>query len=145
VQIAAEQCPAGSVYGHVTATSPLLDYPLQGPIYLRSSSHELPDVVLALRGPPSQPVEIDLDGRVDSVNGGVRTSFETVPDAPVTKAVVTLQGAKKGLFENSTDICKGTHRASLKLTGQNGKAYDSRPLLRARCAKDPKKGKPPRH
>jgi hypothetical protein len=141
VQFAADQCPPGSVYGHVKAITPLLGYTLQGPIYLRSSSHELPDVVAALKGPPSQPIEIDLDGRVDSVNGGVRTTFETVPDAPVTKAIVTLQGAKKGLFQNSTNICKGTHRASLKLTAQSGKLAESQPLLKADCGKSAKKKK----
>src|SRR5436305_6489163 len=39
-----------------------VDYPLKGPAYLRSSTHELPDLVIALHGPPSQPIEIDADG-----------------------------------------------------------------------------------
>jgi hypothetical protein len=145
VQFAANQCPAGSVYGHVKAFTPLFDYPFEGPIYLRSSSHELPDVVAALRGPPRQPIAIDLVGRVDSINGGVRTTFEQVPDAPVTKAIVTLQGAKKGLFQNSTNICAATYRASLKLNGQNGKVHDSRPVLKADCPKAKGKGKSKGH
>jgi hypothetical protein len=135
VQFAANACPAGSVYGHVKAFSPLLGYPLQGPIYLRSSSHKLPDVVAALRGPAFQPIEVDLDGRVDSVNGGIRTTFETVPDAPVSKAIVSLQGGKKGLFQNSTDICAKTYRATLALVGQNGKTHTEAPPLRASCPK----------
>jgi hypothetical protein len=141
VQFAANQCPPGSVYGHVKAITPLLDYTLEGPIYLRSSSHELPDVVAALRGPPSQPIEIDLDGRVDSVNGGVRTTFEQVPDAPVSKVIVSLLGAKKGLFQNSTNICKGNHSATLKLTAQSGKFAESKPQLKADCGKSAKKKK----
>jgi hypothetical protein len=140
VQFAANHCPAGSVYGHMKATSPLVDYAVEGPIYLRSSSHKLPDVVAALRGPARQPVEVDLDGRVDSVNGGIRTIFEVVPDLPVTKAIVSLQGGKKGLFQNSTNICKGTHRATLKLNGQNGKVADSKPNLIAQCPKGKGKG-----
>jgi len=133
VQFAANQCPAGSIYGHVRAISPLLDYPLEGPVYLRSSSHELPDLVVALRGPPSQPLAIDAVGRVDSVNGGLRVRFQEVPDAPLTKLIVTAQGAKKGLFQNSTNICKGTHRATLKLDAQSGKVYDTQPKLVAQC------------
>ncbi len=144
VQFAAKACPAGSVYGHIKAITPLLDSPLEGPVYLRSSSHELPDLVAALHGPPSEPVEIDLDGRVDSVNGGVRTIFAAVPDAPVTKATVTMQGAKKGLFQNSTNLCAAPHRATLKLDGQNGKAHDTQPLLKVSCPKA-KKSKGPRH
>ncbi len=133
VQFAASQCPTGSVYGHVKAVTPLLDYPLEGPVYLRSSVHKLPDAVLALRGPPSQPIEIDVVGRIDSINGGLRTTIETVPDAPLSKAIVTLRGAKRGLFQNSTHICKGTHRATLELNGQNGKTHDTKPLMKAEC------------
>lgn len=139
VQFAAGQCPAGAVYGHIKATSPLVDYPVEGPLYLRSSSHELPDLVAVLKGPASQPIEVDLDGRVDSVNGGIRTTFETVPDLPVTKAVITLQGAKKGLFQNSTNICRGTHQATAKLTAQNGKVITLHPKMRASCPKPKKK------
>jgi hypothetical protein len=144
VQFAAAQCPAGSIYGHIKAISPLVDYPVEGPLYLRSSSHKLPDIVAALRGPASQPIEVDLDGRVDSVNGGVRTTFETVPDLPVTKAIITLQGAKKGLFQNSTNICRGTHQATAKLSAQNGQVITLHPKMQADCPKTKKKGHPGR-
>jgi hypothetical protein len=140
VQFAAGQCPAGSIYGHVRVTSPLVDYPLEGPLYLRSSTHQLPDVVLALHGPAYQPIFLELPGRVDSVHGGLRVRFESAPDAPLTKAVLTAQGAGKGLFQNSTNICKGTHRATLKLDAQSGKVSDSQPKVVAQC-KGGKKGK----
>jgi hypothetical protein len=145
VQFAANQCPAGSVYGHVRALSPLVDYPLEGPIYLRSSNNKLPDAVAALHGPPSQPIEIDAVARVDSVNGGLRFTVGTVPDAPVTKVIITAQGAKKGLFQNSTNICRGEHRVTLRLTAQNAKTSDSRPLLQASCPKAKKKKKAHHH
>jgi hypothetical protein len=141
VQFAAEQCPAGSVYGHVRAFSPLLDHPLEGPLYLRSSVHKLPDVVLALRGPASQPIAIDAVGRVDSVNGGLRTRFEALPDAPITKVILSAQGAKKGLFQNSTNICKSVNRATLKLDAQNGKVHDTKPVIKAQCKGKGAKGK----
>ena len=142
VQFAANQCPSGSVYGHVRAFTPLLDFPLEGPVYLRSSSHQLPDVVAALRGPPAMPIALDAVGRVDSINGGVRTSFETVPDAPVSKVIIAMQGKKKGLFQNSTNICNGTHRVTVKMDGQNGKTHDTTPALKASC---PKAKNPQRH
>jgi len=138
VQFAVNQCPAGSVYGHVRAMTPLLSYPLEGPAYLRSSSHKLPDLVVALRGPAYQPIEIDAVGRVDSVNGGLRVRFDEIPDAPLTKLVVNTQGAKKGLFQNSTNICKGTHLATLKLDAQSGKVHDTQPELVAQCPKKDK-------
>lgn len=145
VQFAANQCPAGSVYGHVKAITPLFDYALEGPIYLRSSSHQLPDTVLVLKGPPNQPIEVDLDGRVDSVNGGLRFTFDQVPDAPVKKVIITAQGGHKGLFQNSTNICKDVFRATLKLDGQNGKVRDTKPQLKAQCPKASKGAKPGGH
>jgi hypothetical protein len=141
VQFAANQCPAGSIYGHVRAFSPLLDYPLEGPVYLRSSVHKLPDIVLALHGPPHQPLFFEAPGRVDSVRGGLRVRFQSVPDAPLSKVVLTAQGAKKGLFQNSTNICKGTHRATLLLDAQNGKVHDTKPVVKAKCKGKKGKGK----
>ncbi len=137
VQFAArEGCPAGSIYGRATAISPLLDRPLSGPVYLRSSSHPLPDLVAALDG----QIHVDLVGRIDSKNGGIRTTFDAVPDAPVSKFVLSMQGGKKGLLENSTDICRFANRATAKFDGQNGKIHDTDPPLRASCGAA-KKGK----
>jgi hypothetical protein len=129
VQFAADACPKGSVYGKARATTPLLDAPLEGPVYLRSSNNPLPDIVFALRG----QIDFDAVGRVDSHNGGIRTTFDAVPDAPLTKVVLEMQGGKKGLFVNSRDICKGANRATARLTAHNGKAHNFRPLLRADC------------
>jgi hypothetical protein len=136
VQFAADACPAASVYGHAMALSPLVDYPLEGPVYLRSSSHKLPDLVLALRGPASQPVEVDAVGRVDSVKGGIRTTFEGVPDLPVSKVVLSMAGAKKGLLQNSTNACRANFKATAEFDGQNGKIADLSPVLRnSKCGK----------
>jgi hypothetical protein len=134
-------CPPASVYGKAIAESPLVDYALVGPAILRSSSHKLPDLVIALHGPPSQPVQADVVGRIDSVNGGIRTTFEGVPDIPVSKFVLSMKGGRKGLLQNSTDICEGTHKASAKFTGQNAKTAELAPELRnGKCGKAKKRG-----
>jgi hypothetical protein len=44
-----------------------------------------------------------------------------------------MQGGRKGLLENSRDICRHPNRATVQMDGQNGKIADSRPLLRASC------------
>jgi hypothetical protein len=129
VQYAAGKCPAGSVYGYAKAFSPLLDQPLQGPVYLRSSDNQLPDLVASLDG----QIHIDLVGRIDSVRGGIRTTFERVPDAPVSRFELAMKGGKKSLLVNSTDLCQGQHRATVKMTGQNGKRRNSAPALRTKC------------
>lgn len=142
VQFAADTCPPGSVYGTVTATSPLLDYPLTGDVYLRSSDHPLPDMVLKLKGPATQPIEIDTVGRIDSKNGGLRTTFATVPDQPLSKVILRLPAGRKSLLENSTDVCRGKHRASVAMSGQNGRQVNSTVPLRAKC---PRRGEGGRH
>ena len=44
-------CPASSVYGHAKVWTPLLSQPLEGPVFLRTSDHKLPDLVASLHGP----------------------------------------------------------------------------------------------
>jgi hypothetical protein len=133
VQFAAKECPKGSIYGKAEAITPLLDQPLKGLVYLRSSNHKLPDLVAALRGPDTQPVEIDLDGRIDAIHGGIRNTFEMVPDAPVSTFVLRMKRGKKGLLVNSTNICRGKHRATVRMNGQNGKAHNFRTPVKANC------------
>jgi len=140
VQFAAKACPAASIYGHATATTPLLDKPLSGPVYLRSSSNKLPDLVADLNG----QIEVTLDGRVDTgKNDGLRNTFELVPDAPVSKFVLSMQGGSKGLLVNSENICKKPQRANVRLTAQNGKVSQTTPLIANSCgAKHKKTHKP---
>jgi len=128
------RCPKGSVYGHAKAWSPLLDEPLEGPVFLRSSNHNLPDLVVALHG----IVDLDLSARIDSVHGGIRSTFSKIPDAPVSRFVLAMQGAKKGLIVNSRNLCAKPkrNRADAALRGQNGRRDNTKPLLRAvSCAK----------
>jgi hypothetical protein len=131
-------CPPGSVYGKARAFTPLLDAPLQGPVYLRSNGgeRELPDLVAALHG----QIDVELSGYIDSVRGGIRTTFATVPDAPVSKFVLEMQGGRKGLLENSTNLCRSTNKATAAFDAQNGRFKDFRPVVKNSC-KGKKDGK----
>ncbi len=136
VQFAADQCPKASVYGFAKAITPLLDKPVEGPVYLRSSSHELPDLVASLDG----QVNVDLAGRVDTgKGGGIRNTFEAVPDAPVSKFTLEMKGGKKGLLVNSENICRKPQKAIVSFTAQNGDAYSAQPLIKNDCGKKAKK------
>ena len=139
VQFAAHDCPKDSIYGFAEATTPLLDGPLKGPVYLRSSSHELPDMVVALNG----QVDVVLVGRIDSVKKRLRTTFDTVPDVPVSKFALTVRGGKKrGLLVNSSSLCAKKYKVIARFAGQNGKKANQKPKLRTPCKKHKKhKGK----
>jgi hypothetical protein len=136
VQFAANTCPAASIYGFAKATTPLLDNPVEGPVYLRSSSHKLPDLVLALKG----QVDAVAVARVDTGKGdGIRTTFEAVPDVPLSKVVLEMKGGKKGLLVNSENLCSKPQKAIADFRAQNGKALSITPLIANGCSKKAKK------
>ena len=137
-QYAANQCPPESVYGQASASTPLLAGGLSGPVYLRSSDNPLPDLVADLNG----QVNIDLVGRIDTVNGGaIRTTFEA-PDVPIADFKLDLN--QGGLLVNSKNLCKGkkkqgkkakkkTFHNKLAITAQSGVHNDQKPKLKTQC------------
>jgi hypothetical protein len=141
VQFNANACPKGSILGNAKAITPLLDEPLEGPVYFRSNGGErlLPDIVADLKG----LFHIVLVGEVDSVGGRIRTTFNQVPDAPVSKFTLNLRGGKKGLLVNSRNLCAKTLRADVKMNAQNGRTATTRPVIKTSCKKKAKgkKGK----
>jgi hypothetical protein len=142
-QFAAEACPRGSEYGKAVAYTPLFDQPLRGPVFLRSSSHRLPDLVASLR---SGSIHIVLEGRIGPAKGGIRVQFEGLPDAPIERFTMTLFGGKRGLLENSSNICANPPMASVKALGQNNLGAIFTTKLRGQCG-GPKRGtgKPKKH
>jgi Domain of unknown function DUF11 len=141
VQYAADECPQGSIYGYAKAWTPLLDQPVEGPVILRSSNHLLPDLVMDLRG----QVDVNVVGRIDSINGRNRTTFEGIPDQPVTKFKLTLQGGGKGLLVNAKGLCGFHPRATVLMDGQNGLTADQRPVMKNACGKSAKRKKRRHH
>ena len=135
VAFASGSCPPGSRIGKAEAITPLLDLPLTGNVYLRSSSHKLPDMVLDLKG----QIDIELVGKVDSVKGRLRTIFESVPDAPLSKFVLNLEGGKKGLVINSESLCTEKKEATVKTVGQNGMRSKTGAPLNPSCGSSGKK------
>jgi hypothetical protein len=134
VQFAADKCPKRSVYGRAKAVSPLLGKPLKGPVYLRSSDNPLPDLVAHLEG----QVDIDVVGRIDSFRGGIRTTFDRVPDVPVSKFTMVLPGGKRGLLVASRNLCKQPVKAIVRFRAQNGKKVNRQPTLRTPCGEKSK-------
>ena len=138
VQFNEDKCPASSILGTATATSPLVDQPLTGPVYFRSNGgeRELPDLVADLNG----PIHVTVVGFIDSVKTGketsrVRTRFADIPDAPVSRFVLKMKGGEKGLLANSRNLCTFTPRAKVQMTGQNGKTANTNLKLGTSCGK----------
>jgi len=140
VQFAADTCPKRSVYGKAWASTPLLGYRVAGPVYMRSSEHQLPDLVVKLKGPASQPIEFDLDGRLDSSHGGLRNTIEVVPDVPVERFHLELFGGKRGVLELTEGLCRNP-KAAINFAAQNGRRLAGTPKVQAACGKHKKHGK----
>jgi hypothetical protein len=128
-QLKSATCPKKAIYGRAKAWSPLLDKPLEGPVYLGVGyGHALPDLVADLDG----QIRVLLNGKVDTNSrDGLRNTFEAVPDAPVSKFTLELYGGpKKGLLENSENVCRKLQRASMSFVAQNARRLTSRvPIL----------------
>jgi len=130
-EFAAHKCPAGSVLGFAVAQTPLLEKPLEGPVYLASGyGHKLPDLVAELNG----QIHVVLDGRIDTdKQEGLRTTFETIPDAPVSSFTLSLKGGKQGLLQNSSNLCSAKQVAIEKIAGQNGKSANANSVIQTPC------------
>jgi hypothetical protein len=145
VQFNANACPAGSILGTAVAYTPLLDKPLEGPVYFRSNGgeRELPDLVADLNG----QIHVVLVGFIDSVqkkgseSSRVRTRFQSIPDAPVSKFVLKLKGGKKGLLQNNTDLCRAANQANVQMVGQNGADHNFSSAIKSSCLQKNKKQK----
>jgi hypothetical protein len=140
VQFESRRCPAGSIYGKAVAYTPLLDEPLRGNVYLRSSTSKLPDLVADLY---SGAVRIVVEGRIGPTKqGGVDVFFNELPDEPLERFVMTLRGGKHSLLTNSVNICAAPPFASVSAVAQNNAGAEFDTVLRGTCKKHKKRHGP---
>jgi hypothetical protein len=133
---AADRCPADSVYGSAVAYTPLLEAPLRGDVYLRASQGKLPDLVASLH---SGSIRIILEGAIGPTRqGGIKAYFAELPDEPIERFVMRLDGGRRGLLQNSYDICTAPPLAQVKALAQNNISAQFTTTLRGQCAKKKK-------
>ena len=113
-------CPAASIVGQATATTPVLPVPLSGPAYFVSHGGEaFPSLIVVLQG---YGATVDLVGSTFISKAGITSStFKTVPDVPVGTFELTLpEGPYSALAANSS-LCKAkTLAMPTEFVGQNG-------------------------
>ncbi len=144
---AAINCPSNTIVGQVTAISPLLPDPLTGNVYLvqgiRTNSkgqqiRTLPSLLVPLRG------DIALNLRAQtSVDGAGRliTTFPAIPDAAVSKFVLTINGGSKGILvvTGKKNLCKATQNGQYTLSSYAGQSNTNGVTLGTPCPKKKKK------
>jgi hypothetical protein len=132
-------CPAGSVVGTATAVTPVLKNALAGPAYLVShGGAEFPDLEIVLQG---EGVSLVLDGQTDIKHGVTISSFNSVPDAPITTFDLVLPQGPHSALGAVANLCSGALRMPTAITGQNGAVLkQTTKIAVAGCPKH-KKGK----
>jgi hypothetical protein len=128
-EFAVGACEDSSEYGRLKVWSPLLEEPLAGPVYLRAGQHRLPDLATSLRG----AVELNLVGRLDASHGRLRGTFQALPDVPLSRAVLTMHGGRRGLFVNSGGFCARESRVGFTLLAHNAASRQLGPRLQGEC------------
>jgi hypothetical protein len=131
-ELSETQCAGRTPIGTASTTTPLLDQPLQGPVYAVSGSGGLPRLAFILNG------QVDLIPRADTktASGGrLQTTAPVIPDAPIGHFRLTVFGGKTGYLVNTRNICEHTPVTKVAYTAQSGKTHRESIKVRAACGK----------
>jgi hypothetical protein len=132
-QRSARACPAKSIVGRARATSVLPD-PLTGPVYFVEATRKsasgrtirtFPNLWIPLSA-DGVAIDITASSAVDSL-GRLVTTFDKLPDAPISDVQVTIDGGKHGIIvvSGKPGICDRSRVIDTQLTGQNGKVLET--------------------
>jgi hypothetical protein len=140
-------CPAPSLIGSATATTPVLPVPLSGPVYFVSHGGEaFPTLIVVLQG---YGTTVDLEGSTFISRSGITSStFKTVPDVPVGTFELTLPEGKYSALAANGNLCTSKLTMPTSFLGQNGaEIHESTKITTTGCArikKSTKKKKKPK-
>src|SRR4051812_27764854 len=120
---AAGGCPPEARVGSASASSPLLPRPLTGPVIFTSNAATGEPALAVVLGPP---VPLTLIGAVQLLPGALTNTFDGIPDLPLTRFELTLDGGggrNTGQLVNLADICRADTNLALKgeLLAHSGK------------------------
>ena len=125
-------CPTNTIVGSAKVTTPLVNGPLSGPAYfVKGAAGGLPRLLVALSGP------IDINLHADSAvqRGRLVTTFNDIPDAPISSFALHINGGSRGILVNSRNLCSKKNVSTITERGQNGKGRSFNARVGVTCKK----------
>jgi hypothetical protein len=137
-QLAASACPDAARLGTATIASPLLPTPVQGPVFAILRPGQLPGIGVEFGG----VLPFVLSGSTGLSSGRLQNVFGGLPDVPLTRFSLAINGGPHGLLEATRNLCSGpASTVDAALTGQNGAAVNvSAPVTVQGCGTARAKG-----
>lgn len=120
-----EDCGTRNVVGKATAVTPLLPVPLTGQVRLVTPrGGGLPQLKLDLKG----LLNLTLTGKTAlTPQGRVANTFEGIPDVPLSRFELTIDGGDGGILLNNRRLRCGEKLAGdAEFTGQSGARHSAR-------------------
>ena len=137
-KVALRACPDSARIGSVEAATPLLAKPLTGSVYFAAKPvGQLPGLVIQL----DDPIPLRLEGAVELSPTGIKTTFTGLPDVPLARFALNLQGGASGAFQLAADVCSASPPPAVAATfvAQSGKqTSETRPLKLEGCTAPPR-------
>ncbi len=136
-------CPQGSIIGGASASSPILHKPLAGPVYFVQGVRTdpttgrqirtLPTLLATLRG----EVAINVRAVTSVERGHLVTTFPTLPDAPISRFALEIEGGGHGILVANRNLCGSSRKLIAKgyFGGHNGKAKGIETSIGTPCKK----------
>jgi hypothetical protein len=125
----AATCPSSADVGTATATVPFLRQPITGRVVLLSRGIGSFSLAVLFSNPA-----IRLEGPAAITANGLTTTFNGIPDVPLTDLKVRFSGGPNSLLVSTAALCVGTSNTVGDFTAHSGKtARVTAPLAVSGC------------
>jgi hypothetical protein len=132
-------CPESSKIGTITATSPLLEKPVSGGVYIRSQNSDDPEsgelfrLALVLED-KARGISVRLPGQVraDRNTGRLVTTFDNNPELPVSNISLQLKAGPRAPL--ATPPTCGTKTVDVELSSWGGQTVNRTSDFQVDCA-----------
>ncbi len=129
-ELASDQCAGRQPIGEAMTNTPLLEKPLQGPVYAVSGFGLLPHLAFILGG----QVMLTPEAESSSVKDGrLKTVVPVIPDAPIGHFRFTLFGGSHGYLANTESLCGTPIVSAVEFAAQNGKKLTQAVKTKTAC------------